>query len=168
MTVAPTPLTFGEFRLDPVSGQLYPRREPGAAHAQGFRAAALPGARSRAPGAQAGAARRRSGPASSSATPCSRRTIRDLRTALGDDSHAPRFIETAHRRGYRFIAPIVTARAAAPPRRRTCRAVSYAHSGNVNIAYQVIGAGPDATSSSSWAGCRTSSTSGTSRRSRGS
>ena len=35
-------------------------------------------------------------------------TIRDIRRALGDDSHTPRFIETAHRRGYRFIAPVVT------------------------------------------------------------
>ena len=34
-------------------------------------------------------------------------SIRELRRALGDDSHHPRYIETAHRRGYRFIAPIV-------------------------------------------------------------
>jgi DNA-binding winged helix-turn-helix (wHTH) protein len=33
-------------------------------------------------------------------------TIRELRKALGDDSHEPRFIETAHRRGYRFVAPV--------------------------------------------------------------
>ena len=31
-------------------------------------------------------------------------TIRELREALNDDPKAPRFIETAHRRGYRFIA----------------------------------------------------------------
>ena len=30
-------------------------------------------------------------------------TIRQLREALTDDSKTPRFIETAHRRGYRFI-----------------------------------------------------------------
>src|SRR5712691_11199051 len=35
--------------------------------------------------------------------------IRDLRKALGDRPHAPRFIETVHRRGYRFIAPVTTA-----------------------------------------------------------
>jgi eukaryotic-like serine/threonine-protein kinase len=37
-----------------------------------------------------------------------------LREALGDDSENPRFIETLHRRGYRFIAPVdaVDARAA--------------------------------------------------------
>jgi predicted ATPase/DNA-binding winged helix-turn-helix (wHTH) protein len=33
-------------------------------------------------------------------------TIRQLREALGDDPKSPRFIETAHRRGYRFIAQI--------------------------------------------------------------
>src|SRR5262247_3864243 len=29
--------------------------------------------------------------------------IRQIREALGDDPNSPRFIETAHRRGYRFI-----------------------------------------------------------------
>jgi len=33
-------------------------------------------------------------------------TIRQLRAALDDDSKSPRFIETAHRRGYRFIGQI--------------------------------------------------------------
>src|SRR5262245_45423693 len=32
--------------------------------------------------------------------------IRQIREALGDDSVSPRFIETAHRRGYRFIGQI--------------------------------------------------------------
>ena len=32
--------------------------------------------------------------------------IRQIREALDDDSSSPRFIETAHRRGYRFIGPI--------------------------------------------------------------
>ena len=32
--------------------------------------------------------------------------VREIRRALGDDARAPRFIETAHRRGYRFIAPV--------------------------------------------------------------
>src|SRR5262245_6158730 len=35
--------------------------------------------------------------------------IREIRDALGDDAAAPRFIETVHRRGYRFIAPVLTA-----------------------------------------------------------
>ncbi len=34
--------------------------------------------------------------------------IRELRKALGDDAKNPRFIETAHGRGYRFIAPLTT------------------------------------------------------------
>ncbi|MGB8062163.1 MAG: winged helix-turn-helix domain-containing protein [Candidatus Sulfotelmatobacter sp.] len=34
------------------------------------------------------------------------RSINKLREALGDHSENPRFIETLHRRGYRFIAPV--------------------------------------------------------------
>src|SRR4029079_3900943 len=58
-------------------------------------------------------------------------------------------IETAHRRGYRFIADVSVAPDAAsrakadatdsafePPK------TQYAHSGDVNIAYQVLGDGP--------------------------
>ena len=68
-------------------------------------------------------------------------TIRELRKALGDDSHEPRFIETAHRRGYRFIAH-VTMLDAATPAPVVAPRVSYARSGQVNIAYQVVGSGP--------------------------
>ena len=63
-------------------------------------------------------------------------SIREIRRALGDDPHAPRFIETAHRRGYRFMSPVSPAQVATAPR------VSYARSGSVNIAYQVVGSGP--------------------------
>ena len=68
-------------------------------------------------------------------------TIRELRKALGDYSSEPRFIETAHRRGYRFMAPV---NAIEPPPSAVTEhpRVSYARSGNVNIAYQVIGSGP--------------------------
>ena len=34
--------------------------------------------------------------------------IREVRKALGDKPQAPQFIETLHRRGYRFIAPLST------------------------------------------------------------
>jgi predicted ATPase/DNA-binding winged helix-turn-helix (wHTH) protein len=43
-------------------------------------------------------------------------TIRALRRALGDQARRPQFIETVHRRGYRFIAPVTLA---APPLGRT-------------------------------------------------
>jgi len=33
-------------------------------------------------------------------------SVKKLRLALGDDSDNPRFIETLHRHGYRFIAPV--------------------------------------------------------------
>ena len=32
--------------------------------------------------------------------------IREIRKALDDDAREPQYIETAHRRGYRFIAPV--------------------------------------------------------------
>ncbi|HEX8027490.1 MAG TPA: alpha/beta fold hydrolase [Vicinamibacterales bacterium] len=67
-------------------------------------------------------------------------TIREVRKALGDDSQVPRFIETAHRRGYRFIAPVSSLDA--PAAIVSAPRVSYARSGHVNIAYQVVGSGP--------------------------
>ncbi len=36
--------------------------------------------------------------------------VRDIRKALGDDPKAPQFIETVHRRGYRFIAKVQSSR----------------------------------------------------------
>jgi pimeloyl-ACP methyl ester carboxylesterase len=71
-------------------------------------------------------------------------SIREVRRALGDDPQTPRFIETAHRRGYRFIAPVETNAPTQPvapaPPSGTPR-VQYARSGSVNIAYQVVGSG---------------------------
>jgi DNA-binding winged helix-turn-helix (wHTH) protein/tetratricopeptide (TPR) repeat protein len=34
--------------------------------------------------------------------------IKELRRVLDDDARAPRYIETVHRRGYRFIAPLIS------------------------------------------------------------
>src|SRR5262245_51274900 len=39
--------------------------------------------------------------------------IQELRGALDDDARRPRFIETRHRRGYRFVAPVTLAASAA-------------------------------------------------------
>jgi DNA-binding winged helix-turn-helix (wHTH) protein len=37
--------------------------------------------------------------------------VRELRKALADEAQTPRYIETVHRRGYRFIAPVTAAAA---------------------------------------------------------
>ncbi len=81
--------------------------------------------------------------------------IRDIRKALGDDARTPRFIETRHRLGYCFKAAVSKASgqsagadgdpAPAPPPKLAQPAIPetrYARSGDVNIAYQVIGEGP--------------------------
>jgi pimeloyl-ACP methyl ester carboxylesterase/DNA-binding winged helix-turn-helix (wHTH) protein/class 3 adenylate cyclase len=77
--------------------------------------------------------------------------IREIRRALGDDAQAPRFIETAHRRGYRFIANVAQSLPSAEiprpapvvkPAGVVPGPVQYARSGDVNIAYQVCGSGP--------------------------
>jgi pimeloyl-ACP methyl ester carboxylesterase/DNA-binding winged helix-turn-helix (wHTH) protein len=70
--------------------------------------------------------------------------IRDVRKALGDSPAAPRFIETAHRRGYRFVAatPVSVPSAPAPVPAASAPRVHYARSGDANIAYQVVGSGP--------------------------
>ncbi len=81
--------------------------------------------------------------------------IREIRRALDDDAQQPRYIETAHRRGYRFTATVnvipaseIPGAPAAPEHSTESLSGSetptthYALSGDVNIAYQVIGQGP--------------------------
>jgi len=67
-------------------------------------------------------------------------TVAEIRKVLEDSSKDPQYIETAHRRGYRFIAKTdggpspIAPQSEIPPTR-------YTRSGNVNIAYQVLGEG---------------------------
>jgi pimeloyl-ACP methyl ester carboxylesterase/DNA-binding winged helix-turn-helix (wHTH) protein len=80
--------------------------------------------------------------------------IREIRRTLQDDSKTPTYIETAHRRGYRFIAPVSLEMQPVPPPGMTVvpsgagvpvlsvPETHYALSGDVNIAYQVVGSGP--------------------------
>ena len=73
-------------------------------------------------------------------------TIAEVRKALADPSREPRFIETAHRQGYRFIGSIAQRRtgepAWVPPAASEIPETRYARSGDVSIAYQVLGNGP--------------------------
>src|SRR5215475_3788292 len=41
--------------------------------------------------------------------------VAEIRRALGDDANTPRFIQTVHRRGYRFIAQVMTETVREPP-----------------------------------------------------
>jgi pimeloyl-ACP methyl ester carboxylesterase/DNA-binding winged helix-turn-helix (wHTH) protein len=85
--------------------------------------------------------------------------IREVRLALGDVTKQPAYIETRYRRGWVFKAPVETIPAApaavaspsvsVPRQSSTQSAVSnlipethYTNSGDVNIAYQVLGDGP--------------------------
>lgn len=75
--------------------------------------------------------------------------VREIRRALEDDAASPTYVETVHRRGYRFIAPVSSSMAAPaslvtgpPAALPQAPETHYARSGDVNIAYQVIGNGP--------------------------
>jgi predicted ATPase len=58
-------------------------------------------------------------------------TVRQIREALGDDPKSPRFIETAHRRGYRFIGQIAPS-AEAPAQAQESRSINFA-SGSTTV-----------------------------------
>lgn len=68
--------------------------------------------------------------------------IREIRRALADDAAHPSYIETVHRRGYRFVAPVTVETAHLPTPAGPIPETHYARSGQVNIAYQVVGNGP--------------------------
>ena len=134
-------LAFAEFRLDPVSGHLYRRNEPVPLAPKAFallqllagQAGRLVSKQELLDGVWHGVF---------VGDAVLKGAIKEVRKALGDDSHEPRFIETAHRRGYRFIAHVTVLDGHAPHVPVSAPKVSYARSGSVNIAYQVIGSGP--------------------------
>ncbi len=68
-------------------------------------------------------------------------SVKEIRKALGDDPKKPRFIETVHRRGYRFLLPVThhyqTGVAAMKQDIRFCDTVD-----GVRIAYSTMGQGP--------------------------
>ncbi len=80
--------------------------------------------------------------------------IAEARKVLSDDPKNPTYIETRPRRGYRFMAPVRSEEAqpaefqrTEPPRQAAPASelvpeTRYAQSGDVNIAYQVLGTGP--------------------------
>ncbi|MGE3275782.1 MAG: alpha/beta fold hydrolase [Vicinamibacterales bacterium] len=74
--------------------------------------------------------------------------IREIRRCLDDDAAAPTFVETVHGKGYRFIAPVTRVQAARPTLVQdtvegpAVPGTRYARSGDVTIAYQVVGSGP--------------------------
>ncbi len=134
-------MTFGPFRLDPVSGQLYRGNAVVPLAPKAFallqQLISQPGRlftkeellESVWPGVFVGDA-------------VLKVAIRDIRKALGDDAQSPKYIETAHRRGYRFRADDFMPASPPVPATSSLPRVHYARSGSVNIAYQVIGTGP--------------------------
>jgi DNA-binding winged helix-turn-helix (wHTH) protein/tetratricopeptide (TPR) repeat protein len=65
--------------------------------------------------------------------------IRQIREALSDDPKSPRFIETAHRRGYRFIGEIGAATAAVPKESTARGRVAPAQSNLENLPRGFVG-----------------------------
>jgi DNA-binding winged helix-turn-helix (wHTH) protein/fermentation-respiration switch protein FrsA (DUF1100 family) len=67
--------------------------------------------------------------------------IQELRRALEDDSKHPRFIETRHRRGYRFVAPLSEGAVAAD--NHLDQKIRYCTTADgVSLAYSTVGKGP--------------------------
>src|SRR6476646_607493 len=109
-------LTFDRFRLDPSSGQLHGESGPIALTPKALSLLEYLASR---PGRLIKKSELLDAvwPGTFVADGALKVCIREIRRALGDDAHAPRFIETAHRRGYRFVADVSTvAPPPAPPR----------------------------------------------------
>jgi pimeloyl-ACP methyl ester carboxylesterase len=133
-------LTFGEFRLDAVSGQLFRNDAPTPLTPKAFAVLEYLAAR---PGRLVGKQELLDAvwPGVFVGDAVLKVAIREIRKALGDNTEQPRFIETAHRRGYRFIAPLTIAAAPTIAPTKPLPRVKYAHSGSVNIAYEIVGSG---------------------------
>ena len=101
----PSILTFGDYRLDSVSGHLYLRAVPVPLTPKAFSLLEYLASR---PGRLVPKQELLDAvwPQVFVGDAVLKGTIREVRKALGDDPHSPRFIETAHRRGYRFVAPV--------------------------------------------------------------
>jgi pimeloyl-ACP methyl ester carboxylesterase/DNA-binding winged helix-turn-helix (wHTH) protein/class 3 adenylate cyclase len=143
-------LTFDRFRLDPSSGQLHGESGPISLTPKALSVLEYLASR---PGRLIKKAELLDAlwPDTFVADGALKVCIREIRRALGDDAQAPRFIETAHRRGYRFIANVAQSLPGSEPPRPAPIVesagvvpgpVQYARSGDVNIAYQVCGSGP--------------------------
>ena len=144
-TIAPRrPLAFGPFVLDPASGQLRGASGPRPLTPKSLAVLEYLAARSGRLVTKSeliGAVWPGTFVSDGSLKTC----IREIRKALEDDAASPRFIQTAHRRGYRFVARVMErplAPVAVPAPSATVPRVRYARSGDVNIAYQVVGDGP--------------------------
>jgi pimeloyl-ACP methyl ester carboxylesterase/DNA-binding winged helix-turn-helix (wHTH) protein len=77
--------------------------------------------------------------------------IQELRRALDDNSKQPRFIETRHRRGYQFVAPLTSSRRAdnaislstRSPRAGLEQQIRFCTtSDGISLAYSTVGSGP--------------------------
>lgn len=71
--------------------------------------------------------------------------ILEIRKAVGDTAQSATYIETRHRRGYRFRAAVTQDPPQTEPTTTPMLSVPktrYVDNGGVNIAYQVVGSGP--------------------------
>ncbi|HET7669221.1 MAG TPA: AAA family ATPase [Burkholderiales bacterium] len=108
------PITFGPFRLDPRAGLTRGRRAVRLTPKAFSLLCVLAGERGRVVGKEElfRAVWRGAVVGDTALVTC----VQELRRALGDKAGRPRYIETLHRRGYRFIAePAAAPAAAAPP-----------------------------------------------------
>jgi len=112
----PDPLVFDRFRLDSARGQLYGSSGPIALTPKALSLLEYLAAR---PGllVRKNELLEAIWPGVFVADGALKVCVREIRRALGDDAQKPRIIETAHRRGYRFIAEVSTQRQDSEPPR---------------------------------------------------